>query len=87
MSSLAHPLDPLSPGELSKVVDAERRVWELDHRHLIAMVQTHEPSKESIINFTAGMEVSRLARVTIWDRSTQTVYEGVLSVEGEAHSW
>jgi len=87
MSSFAHPLDPLSPAELAEVVEKARDVWALDHRHLIAMVQVQEPSKESVINFTAGIEFPRLVRMTIWDRSTETVYEGVLSVQGEAHSW
>jgi len=44
----AHPLDPLSAHELKEVVKHARSVWKLDHRHLFAMVQLHEPSKEII---------------------------------------
>ncbi len=46
-----HPLDPLSGQELKDLVQHARNVWKLDHRHLFAMVQLHEPNKDVVNNW------------------------------------
>jgi primary-amine oxidase len=83
----AHPLDPLSADEQRAVVAAARSAWALDHRHLIAMLQLHEPTKAALGAWRPGDRVDRAARVTVWDRSTATVSEGVITVGGEVRSW
>ena len=82
-----HPLDPLSAQELKDVVQHARNVWKLDHRHLFAMVQLHEPSKEVINNWKNSNPVQRAAKITLWNSSTSTVIEAVITVEGKEISF
>ncbi|MEY3531438.1 MAG: hypothetical protein RLY68_440, partial [Actinomycetota bacterium] len=83
----AHPLDPLSAQELKEVVQHARNVWKLDHRHLFAMVQLHEPSKEIISNWKNSNPVKRAAKVTIWNSATSTVIEAVITLDGKEISF
>ena len=86
-NNFSHPLDPLSAQELKDVVEHARHVWKLDHRHLFAMVQLHEPSKEIINNWKNSDPVERVAKVTLWNSVTSTVIEGVITVEGKKISF
>ena len=83
----AHPLDPLSAQELKEVVQHARNVWKLDHKHLFAMVQLHEPSKEKINNWKNSDSIERAAKVTIWNSATSTVIEAVITVGGKEISF
>jgi len=83
----AHPLDPLSAAELSAVVSHARAAWNLTDHHLIAMCQLNEPAKSEVLAFKAGDKLTREARVTILDRSSAAVYEGVITTDGAAKSW
>ena len=85
--TLEHPLDPLSAAELETVIAAAREQWNLDHRHLFAMIQLEEPAKEFVLAWTAGEDTQRAARITVLDRSTATVHEGVMGVDSVARSW
>ena len=82
-----HPLDPLSAQELKEVVQHARNIWKLDHRHLFAMVQLHEPSKEVINNWKNSDQVERAAKITLWNSATSTVIEAVITVEGKEISF
>ena len=82
-----HPLDPLSAQELKNVVQHARNIWKLDHRHLFAMVQLHEPSKEIINNWKNSDQVERAAKITLWNSATSTVIEAVITVEGKEISF
>ena len=82
-----HPLDPLSAQELRDVVEHARNVWKLDHRHLFAMVQLQEPSKEVINNWKNSDQVERAAKLTLWNSATSTVIEAVITVEGKEISF
>ena len=82
-----HPLDPLTAAELASVVAALRQDRGLDHRHLIAMVQLEEPSKEQVLRWPAGQPVNRAARITVWNRAAATVSEAVVAVGGEVLEW
>ena len=82
-----HPLDPLSAQELKNVVQHARNIWKLDHRHLFAMVQLHEPSKEVINNWKNSDQVERAAKITLWNSATSTVIEAVITVEGKEISF
>jgi primary-amine oxidase len=86
-NNFSHPLDPLSAQELKDVVEHARHVWKLDHRHLFAMVQLHEPSKEIINNWKNSDPVERVAKITLWNSSTSTVIEAVITVEGKEISF
>ena len=82
-----HPLDPLSAQELKNVVQHARNIWKLDHRHLFAMVQLHEPSKGVINNWKNSDQVERAAKITLWNSATSTVIEAVITVEGKEISF
>ena len=82
-----HPLDPLSAQELKNVVQHARNIWKLDHRHLFAMVQLHEPSKGVINNWKNSDQVERAAKITLWNSATSTVIEAVITVEGKQISF
>jgi len=86
-NNFSHPLDPLSAQELKEVVQHARNVWKLDHRHLFAMVQLHEPSKEIINNWKNSNPVKRAAKVTIWNSATSTVIEAVITLDGKEISF
>ena len=85
--NFSHPLDPLSSQELRDVVAHARNVWKLDHRHLFAMVQLHEPSKGVINNWKNSDQVERAAKITLWNSATSTVIEAVITVEGKEISF
>lgn len=87
LKNFSHPLDPLSSQELRDVVEHARNVWKLDHRHLFAMVQLHEPSKEVINNWKNSDQVERAAKITLWNSATSTVIEAVITVEGKEISF
>ena len=82
-----HPLDPLNAYELREVVKHARNIWKLDHRHLFAMVQLQEPSKEIINNWKNSDQVERAAKLTLWNSATSTVIEAVITVEGKEISF
>jgi primary-amine oxidase len=83
----AHPLDPLSAEEQESLVKVARAAWKLDHRHLIAMLQLHEPTKEFLSKYKDGDAFSRFGRITIWDQERAMVSEGVISTSGEVKSY
>jgi len=87
INNFSHPLDPLSAQELKDVVEHARNVWKLDHRHLFAMVQLHEPSKEIINNWKNSDPIERAAKITLWNSATSTVIEAVMTVEGKEVSF
>lgn len=80
----AHPLDPFSAGELEQLVARARDVWGLTERHLFAFIQLEEPSKAALAR---GGTLPRVARLTVLDRDTALVHEGLLTVDGDALSW
>ncbi|HET7899670.1 MAG TPA: primary-amine oxidase [Candidatus Nanopelagicales bacterium] len=83
----AHPLDPLSADEQRAVVAHAREAWGLDHRHLFAFVQLDEPAKDVVTAWRPGDPIERAARISVWDRSTATVHEGVITTSGEVRRW
>ncbi len=85
--SYAHPLDPLSPEELSAVIAHARAAWDLTDRHLVAMCQLNEPDKSDVLSWKSGDELVRTARIAILDRATAEVYEGVITTTGEVRRW
>lgn len=84
---VSHPLDPLSAAELETVIAAAKSTWSLDHRHLFAMIQLEEPSKDYVLSWKPGQDLKRAARITVLDRSTAAVHEGVMQTDGVARSW
>jgi len=85
--SSAHPLDPFTHEELELIVSNSRAAWGLNHRHLFAMIQLEEPAKSDVLAWTPGVSFERAARVTVLDRSTTLVYEGVITTSGSVRSW
>jgi primary-amine oxidase len=87
IKNFSHPLDPLSAQELKDVVEHARNVWKLDHRHLFAMVQLHEPSKDVVNNWKNSDPVERAAKITLWNSATSTVIEAVITIKGKEISF
>lgn len=83
-----HPLDPLTPEELSAVVAIVRRERNLDDRALFETVMLQEPEKAVIRDHRSGAPVHREAFVAVLDRTGESAYEGVVSLaEGRLVSW
>jgi primary-amine oxidase len=85
--TFSHPLDPLNAQELKEVIRHARNVWKLDHRHLFAMVQLHEPNKKIINHWKDSDAFERAAKITLWNSATSTVIEAVITVEGKEISF
>ncbi len=79
----AHPLDPLSAGEIA-------RAWELTQakqapgpRTRVISITLHEPPKEVVLRHQPGTFVEREAFVVLLDNATRTTYEAVVSLTKE----
>jgi primary-amine oxidase len=79
----AHPLDPLSAGEIA-------RAWELTQakqapgpRTRVISITRHEPPKDVVLRHQPGAFVEREAFVVLLDNATRTTYEAVVSLTKE----
>ena len=82
-----HPLDPLSADELASVISHARQVWGFGESHFVVTCQLQEPSKSEVLKWKSGDPLDRRARLTVLERSSAQVYEGVISTSGEVSSW
>jgi primary-amine oxidase len=84
----AHPLDPLSGGEIAAAVAALREAKALDDRVRFVMVALDEPDKAAIRAFEDGGELDRHAQVVLVSPSEGASYEGVVRLaDGEVVDW
>src|SRR4051794_24274413 len=87
-AATAHPLDPLSRGEIAAAVGILRRDRELTGTYRFASVVLHEPAKDAVRDWDGNGSIEREARVILLDRSDGMAYEGVVSLSaGEVRSW
>ena len=82
-----HPLDPLTPDELSAAVGIVRRECNLDPRALFETVMLQEPEKSVVRSFRDGGVIHREAFVAVLDRTHGKTYEGVVSLSEDRLLW
>ena len=80
-SLVHHPLDPLTPEELSRVVSIVRREAKLDERALFETVMLQEPAKSVVRGFQPSDAIAREAFVAVLDRNAGKVFEGKVSLD------
>src|SRR4051812_37491846 len=81
----AHPLDPLTAGEVRQVVAILRRGRAVDEGWRYASIELREPSKPDLRAFEDGAaRPPREARVVCWDREHELTYKAVASLTDDA---
>ena len=97
----AHPLDPLSAGEIRQAVAVLRRDRGVDEAWRFASIEVKEPSKDAVREFdsaepadpsgpatSAASAPPREARAVCWSRVEQVTYKALVSLtEDTVLSW
>jgi len=84
----AHPLDPLTPEELTLAVEIIRREAKLDQRALFEQVRLNEPNKHTVRSFRAGDAMQREAFAVVVDRTAGKIFEARVSLNNNnLDSW
>ncbi len=87
-SASAHPLDPLSPGEIESAVAILRVDKQLGSRVKFETVELKEPPKDSVLSRNGHEPPAREAFIILLDNDTRATYEAVVSLsEGQVKSW
>jgi primary-amine oxidase len=87
-STNQHPLDPLSPNEISAAVEVVKRDRSLPSTYRFAVVVLNEPPKSAVLNYQPGTGINREAFMVLLDNATGTTYEAVVSItESKIVSW
>jgi primary-amine oxidase len=76
----AHPLDPLSPDEITAACNIVKQARGLGDDVRFPWVTLHEPSKDVAWGHRPGDEIDRQAEVSVCERISGTVHEAVVSV-------
>lgn len=85
---VTHPLDPLTPDEITAAVALVRAEGRLSARARFATVALAEPPKDAVLAFADGDPLERRVELVILDKAEQATYEVVVSVtEGKVVSW
>ncbi|MBM3689376.1 MAG: primary-amine oxidase [Actinobacteria bacterium] len=79
---MKHPLDPLSPAELTSVCDVLRTEGLIGGHRLLTMLQLEEPAKVAVRAWRPGDTLRRVARATLWDSNEHTVHIALVAVGG-----
>ncbi|MGC1219062.1 MAG: primary-amine oxidase [Phormidesmis sp.] len=96
VASVSHPLEPLTPDEISAAVAILREQKSLGASVRFATVTLKEPAKESVLSFSPGDSIEREAFVILLDNATAKTYEAVVSlgssseagsISGSVKSW
>jgi primary-amine oxidase len=85
-----HPLEPLSPAEISSVVNTLRLEKSLGNGVRFISVALKEPTKQEVKNFLQNpeREIARAAFVLLFDNAKNECYESIVSVDrGTVISW
>jgi primary-amine oxidase len=81
---MAHPLDPLTAGEIRQVAAILRRDRGVGASWRFASIELREPGKDALRALEAGGAASREAAAVCWDRSDGRAYRAVVSLTGDA---
>ncbi len=83
-----HPLDPLTPEEITAAVDLVRAQGRLTDRARFAVVALAEPPKPVVTQFVEGMDIDRCVELVILDKGARATFEVIVSItRGEIVSW
>jgi primary-amine oxidase len=79
---VAHPLDPLSADEISRVAAVLRAEKGLDESWRFASIELAEPSKDLL---AAGPDsIARMAHVVCWNRTDGRAYRALISLANDS---
>jgi primary-amine oxidase len=81
---MAHPLDPLTAGEIRQAADILRRDRGVGASWRFASIELREPGKDALFALEAGEALGRDAIVVCWDRADGRAYRAVVSLTGDA---
>jgi primary-amine oxidase len=86
--AVAHPLDPLTAGEISATIDALRSAGRLGPRARLVIVRLNEPAKGVVRAFAPDTDIDREAFAVVYDAETGETGEAVVApATGEVRSW
>ncbi|MEM9008457.1 MAG: tyramine oxidase, partial [Cyanobacteria bacterium P01_F01_bin.86] len=88
MVTIEHPLEPLTPDEITAAVAIVRQEKSLEASFRFATVTLNEPVKETVLSFKPGDAIDREAFLILLDNATAKTYEAVVSLNsGQVKSW
>ena len=85
-NSVSHPLEPLTPEEISVAVKIVRQSKSLGESVRFATVTLNEPPKSVVLSFKPGDTIDREAFIILLDNETASTYEAIVSLENVAGS-
>jgi primary-amine oxidase len=80
--SPAHPLDPLTAGEIREAAAIVRRDRGVGAGWRFASIELREPGKDALAALEAGQTARREAIVVCWNRADGQAYRAVVSLTG-----
>ena len=87
-SPTAHPLDPLTPGEIVRAVEILNRDQDIGPRVRYETVVLNEPPKDEVLAYDGTKSLPREAFICILDNDSRRTYEAVVSLsEDTVKSW
>ena len=87
-SQTAHPLDPLTPGEIVRAVEILNRDQDIGPRVRYETVVLNEPPKDDVLAYDGTRALPREAFICILDNDSRHTYEAVVSLsEDRVKSW
>lgn len=78
-----HPLEPLTPEEISRAAEILRREQGLGERARFSTIELHEPAKAAVLDWPGSAPVAREAFAIVLDRSDGRLYEAIVALDGE----
>ena len=79
-SPTAHPLDPLTPGEIVRAVGILNRDQAIGPRVRYETVVLNEPPKDDVLAYDGTRALPREAFICILDNDSRRTYEAVVSL-------
>src|SRR5438477_10184860 len=79
-SPASHPLDPLTPAEMTQAVSLLRAAGRLGPRTRLIDLVLHEPPKATVLNYRAGAPITREAFAILLDSAASATYEAIISL-------
>ncbi len=79
----SHPLEPLTPGEISRVIEIVRTDTSLPHPLLFEVVELMEPAKSVVRAFQPGEAIARAARVNLFRAGDIGVWRCTVDLDEE----
>jgi len=88
VSAAQHPLDPLTPEEITIAVAVVQSDRALSSSYRFAVVTLNEPPKSVVLSYRPGTPISREAFMVLLDNATGATYEAIVSItEQKVISW